>query len=243
MSGHHTGTDIERRPARRQGHPARHWRDAPATLGLIAVMVSVHVAAVAVPTLRAVLFEHGAQTVAAVAAGEWHRLVTSAFLHSHAGSLVLEHIVANMAWLMILGLGLEPRIGSMPLVTTYVSTAIGGSTVAHLVGHGGVGASGAVFGLLGVAMVDAVRLHRSELRGWLVLMGLMLTAPLWMGAAGARIGWAAHCGGFAAGLLIAAGWAIVARADDSTWVRVVVAAAVGALFLALARHGPVWMLP
>ena len=81
---------------------------------------------------------------------EYWRLVTSGFLH--AG---LIHIGFNMYLLYILGRMLEPAIGRLRFAALYLTSLLGGSFGALLVSPHSltVGASGAVFGLMGGAVV------------------------------------------------------------------------------------------
>jgi membrane associated rhomboid family serine protease len=92
----------------------------------------------------------GTTEVVGVAAGEWYRLVTGGFLH--AG---LMHLGFNMFALWILGRQLEPIIGRASFVAVYMSSMLAGSLGVMLVEPGSltVGASGAVFGLFGYALV------------------------------------------------------------------------------------------
>jgi len=81
---------------------------------------------------------------------EYWRLVTSGFLH--AG---LIHIAFNMYLLYILGQMLEPAIGHLRFAVIYVTGLLGGSLGALVVSPNSltVGASGAVFGLMGAAVI------------------------------------------------------------------------------------------
>lgn len=83
-------------------------------------------------------------------AGEYWRLVTSGFLH--AGLL---HIAFNMYLLYVLGQMIEPSIGHLRFTALYVTSLLAGSFGALLVSPDAmtVGASGAVFGLMGGAVV------------------------------------------------------------------------------------------
>jgi membrane associated rhomboid family serine protease len=85
-----------------------------------------------------------------VAVGEWYRIVTSGFLH--AG---LMHIGFNMLILWILGRLVEPAIGSGRYLLLYVVALLSGALGVMLLDPGSltVGASGAVFGLMGAAVV------------------------------------------------------------------------------------------
>ena len=83
-------------------------------------------------------------------AGEWWRLITYAFLHSQRSAV---HIVVNMLSLFSLGGFLEPILGKRRLGLLYFVTAFMGGLASALVGHhSSVGASGAVWGLLGATM-------------------------------------------------------------------------------------------
>ena len=81
---------------------------------------------------------------------EYWRLVTSGFLH--AGLL---HVGFNMYLLWILGQLLEPAIGHVRFAALYFVSLLGGAFGALLVSPDSltVGASGAVFGLMGGAVV------------------------------------------------------------------------------------------
>jgi len=96
------------------------------------------------------VIDNGALFGPDVANGEYWRLVTSGFLH--AG---LIHIAFNMYLLYILGTLLEPSIGRVRFLVLYFTSLLGGSLGALLVSPDSltVGASGAVFGLMGGAVV------------------------------------------------------------------------------------------
>ena len=82
--------------------------------------------------------------------GEWWRIVTGTFLHAD-----LRHLLFNMLVLYLLGRRLERFIGPALLAGTYVVSLIGGSAGALLLRPDAVvvGASGAVYGLMGAAYV------------------------------------------------------------------------------------------
>lgn len=81
--------------------------------------------------------------------GEWWRLVTAGFLH-----FGIIHIGFNMYLLFVLGQMLEPAIGRLRFALVYVAALLGGSAGSVLLGEGlAGGASGAVFGLMGLAVV------------------------------------------------------------------------------------------
>ena len=86
----------------------------------------------------------------AVEAGDWYRLVSSGFMH--AG---LIHILFNMYILYWLGTMLEPVLGHVKFIGLYFASLLCGSFGVMLLSPNSVtvGASGAVFGLMGAAFV------------------------------------------------------------------------------------------
>jgi membrane associated rhomboid family serine protease len=85
-----------------------------------------------------------------VADGEVYRLLTAGFLHSG-----LFHLLVNMFSLWVLGTMLEPGIGRLRFVLIYLVSLLAGSFGALIVSPHAVtvGASGAIFGLLGAGVV------------------------------------------------------------------------------------------
>jgi membrane associated rhomboid family serine protease len=96
------------------------------------------------------VYAHGALYGPLVANGEWWRIITSGFLH--AGIL---HIAFNMYFLYFLGTILEPVIGRLRFGLVYFVSLVGGSFGALLLSPNTptVGASGAVFGLMGAGIL------------------------------------------------------------------------------------------
>jgi len=96
------------------------------------------------------VYVDGALFGPAVAAGDWWRIITAGFLH--AGPL---HILLNMYFLWFLGNLLEPAIGKLRFGIIYFVALVGGSLGALLVSPNAVtvGASGAVFGLMGAGIL------------------------------------------------------------------------------------------
>ena len=85
-----------------------------------------------------------------VADGDWWRLITAAFLH---GSIL--HIGFNMLMLWWVGAPIEEALGRGRFLALYFASALAGSAGALLWSPNAVtvGASGAIFGLLGAALV------------------------------------------------------------------------------------------
>lgn len=82
--------------------------------------------------------------------GEWWRMVTGAFLHAD-----LRHLLFNMAVLYLLGRRLESFVGPALLAGIYAVSLLGGAAgaMAHRPDAAMVGASGAVYGVMGAAFV------------------------------------------------------------------------------------------
>ena len=131
----------------------------------------------------------------AVAAGEWWRLVTYGFLHSG-----LLHIGFNMFALYILGPGLERILGRLGFIALYVAGLTAGSLGALLLSANvpTVGASGAIFALMGATIMGqratGINPWRSGIVGWVVI-NLVFTVIY----PGVSIG--GHLGGLAGGLI------------------------------------------
>jgi membrane associated rhomboid family serine protease len=131
----------------------------------------------------------------AVAAGEWWRLFTAGFLHS--GFL---HIALNMAVLFMLGPGLERALGRLGYTALYLAGLTAASLGVLLLSPAAltVGASGAIFGLMGATIMgqraSGINPWRSGIIGWVVI-NLIFTVAV----PGISIG--GHLGGLGGGLL------------------------------------------
>ncbi|MPZ60686.1 MAG: rhomboid family intramembrane serine protease [Propionibacteriales bacterium] len=128
--------------------------------------------------------------------GEYWRLITSAFMHDPGMPF---HILMNMFALYIFGPALEARMGWWRFLSVYLLAALSGSLFVYwLSPNPTVGASGAVFGLLGAALVITVR--RGQDASWLIGL-LLINVVISVGAP--NISWQGHLGGFVGGALLA----------------------------------------
>src|SRR5512142_1585118 len=102
----------------------------------------------------AVLRRMGANIGSDVRSGEIYRLFASAFLHAN-----LVHLGFNMLALWSLGPFLETLLGRRRYVVLYAASALGGALDSTLFGgdRWSVGASGAIFGLMGAGIGLALR--------------------------------------------------------------------------------------
>ncbi|MFE3826040.1 rhomboid family intramembrane serine protease [Streptomyces sp. NPDC059092] len=136
--------------------------------------------------------------VIGVAGGEWYRLITSMFLHEE-----VWHIAFNMLGLWWLGGPLEAALGRARFLALYLLSGLAGSALTYLIAAPNqlsLGASGAIFGLLGATAVLMRRLNY-DMRPVLALLALnLLFTFTWSG-----IAWEAHVGGLVAGVAIAIG--------------------------------------
>jgi membrane associated rhomboid family serine protease len=138
-----------------------------------------------------------------IEAGELYRLVSVTLVHG-----TWLHLLLNMYALWIIGPIVEGIWGRWLFVLFYVVTAIGGSTGSFLFSHTpSVGASGAIFGLVGVIIAGTMAHHPvldRRARGIVPQLGMFVIINLAIGffsnAAGFRIDNAAHVGGLLAGL-------------------------------------------
>ena len=172
-------------------------------------------------------------------ANEWWRIFTSGFLH-----VGLIHIGFNMFLLWQLGKLLEPGLGTLRFVVLYVTSLLSGSFGALLVDPLAltVGASGAVFGLMGAAFVilrnRGFDPWRSGLGG-LIVINVILTFTISSISVGGHIGGLA--GGALAGLILAPKGRQLAPAQSLAAVAAIgVAAFFGALWAAGTWTDPVF---
>jgi membrane associated rhomboid family serine protease len=165
------------------------------------------------------------RTPIGVAEGEWYRIFTGGFLH--AGLL---HLGMNMLLLYLLGTQLEPLLGRMRFLALYVACLVAGSFGVLLTAPttATVGASGAIFGLMGAAVV-AQRMAPNRVAlgniGALIVVNLIFTFAV----PGIAIG--AHVGGLVAGVLVGALVLWLERLVRAPWLGTVVCVALTAVLV------------
>jgi membrane associated rhomboid family serine protease len=127
---------------------------AKVTKVLIGVNVAVYVAELAqgggVYGVNSTIYAKGFLYAPFVAQGDWWRLMTAAFLHYGP-----FHLLLNMLGLYWFGSLLERRIGAGRFLLLYLVSGLAGSAGALVVSPNSatVGASGAIFGILGAGLV------------------------------------------------------------------------------------------
>jgi len=172
------------------------------TMVLLVALGAVFLAEVALGGLRslAVLIDMGAMERSLVSSGQYWRLVTATFLH--AGPL---HLLLNGYALFLFGTLIESEVGPWRFGALYLITGFVASSASFAFGSAGrvsVGASGAIFGLLGAWLVSNWRRRRlpaaqANLRFALMLIGLNVLLGFSVGG----IDNLAHLGGLGAGVL------------------------------------------
>ena len=171
----------------------------------------------------------GGEGLIGVAAGEYWRLLTGGFLH--AGLL---HLGFNMYVLYWLGNMLEPSLGHVRFLALYLASLLAGSFGALLLQPQSftVGASGAVFGLMGAAFILERARGMDPMQsglGFVILLNLGLTFVI------GNISIGGHIGGLLGGALAALAITRLRR-TSSPYPTVAICAAVGAISVA----GGVW---
>jgi membrane associated rhomboid family serine protease len=146
-----------------------------------------------------VMFRAGAMIRSQVQAGEWWRLVACVLLH--AGVL---HLGVNAISLWVLGRLCEQLYGTVRTVAIFALAGVAGAAASFAINPGpSLGASGAIFGLLGAALVE-LALHRDRhVQPWPTWMtlGALAIAQLGYGFFVPQIDQYAHGGGLVAGAI------------------------------------------
>jgi len=135
-----------------------------------------------------------------VTSGEWWRLITAGFLH---GSII--HLLFNVYILWVIGSQLESIVGNVKFLTIYFVSLLGGSLASFWFspfGSYSIGASGAIFGLMG-AMLVVGRKRNLDISQITTLVAINVV----IGFVLSGIDWRAHLGGLAAGAFIT--WVLI----------------------------------
>ncbi|MPR00118.1 rhomboid family intramembrane serine protease [Modestobacter sp. I12A-02628] len=226
------GRATVRQPKRTTGLRLAGQRFGPVTSTLIAVNLTVGVATFVsalvaggnpVSSFASPLTDAFRLSPYDLAQGEWWRVATSAFTH-----VSLVHLAFNMLALLLFGSELERMIGRGRFLTVYLVSALGGAVAIELFGAflgGVVGASAAIYGLLGAFGVVLLQ-RRQDIRGLVTLIAINAVVSFLPG-----VSLLGHVGGFVAGVLTAAAlllrprWAAVAAVVVLVLVCVVLLAA------------------
>jgi membrane associated rhomboid family serine protease len=236
----HATTSGKSAPARRAARTASHSLALSGpfmTFVLIGVNVGIYLVQLLMGSGLSAhsgwIYEHGvlvssavdsAGNVVGVAEGEWWRLLTATFLHYG-----ILHLGMNMLVLWFIGPPLEEYFGHWRYLLVYVVSGLAGSAGALIWSPNAltVGASGAIWGIMGAALVLEAR--RIYVFGGQALGLVVINAALTFLIPGISIG--GHVGGFIGGSLCALAFSSIRRSPALATLSM---AAVGLLSIALA---------
>lgn len=147
-------------------------------------------------------------------------LLTSTFLHGN-----FEHLLGNMVFLFIFGFTLEKALKPTMYLSLYLLSGIGASIVAAWayagMGSYGLGASGAIAGLMAMYVV-LYRLRKIKFFYFILFyfsyatMPALIMLPVWMGyevllsfISDSRVAYMAHFGGLLSGAILMGIWGML----------------------------------
>lgn len=133
-----------------------------------------------------------------LAAFEPWRMLTAGFVHDWSGPM---HILFNSYAIWIFGRALEPMLGTLRFLLLYLTSIVGGSVAVLWLSDPQipvVGASGALFGLMGAYFV-VIRTLGGNATTLIVLIAINFSLGLFVPG----ISWEGHLGGLVTGLVIA----------------------------------------
>jgi len=151
------------------------------------------------------------------------RMITTGFLHA-TGSPI--HLGLNMYTLYIFGRILEPMLGRLRFATLYLISLFAGSVAVLWLNEGGVtvGASGAIFGLMGAYLVVNRTLgYGSSQITSLIAINLVFSFIL------PGVSWQAHVGGLVGGFLVGYIYSITRARSEKNKQAILLAALVAVL--------------
>ena len=149
------------------------------------------------------MFSHGAMWPKSVIDGEYYRLFTCTFLHFGPA-----HLLNNMLMLVVLGHEVEIPVGHVRFLICYLFSGLSGSILScfHMLRTGdpalACGASGAIFGILGM-MLTVIVAHKGRYERYTVRRLLVMIAlSLYFGFTSGSVDNAGHVGGLVGGFVI-----------------------------------------
>lgn len=145
------------------------------------------------------LADMGAKINVFINQGQYYRLITAAFLH---GGIL--HIFFNMSALNIIGREVEAVYGGKKFLIIYFISALGGNVFSYLFKPNSisVGASGAIFGLLGAMLVFGIKERKNIGKGYVKNILETIGLNVIIGITIPNIDNFAHMGGLFIGALI-----------------------------------------
>lgn len=189
-------------------NPARkreEYRGSILTILLIAINVSIYlisgvISGNIIDIDSMTLLKMGAKYTPYINNGEVWRLFTAAFLHGG-----IMHLACNMYSLYITGSQIERIYGRTKYMIIYILSAIGSSGLSYLLAprNLSVGASGAIFGLLGALLVFAIKEKNRLSKGVIGNLFAVIGLNLYIGLTLSNIDNYGHIGGLIVGIITA----------------------------------------
>ncbi len=162
-----------------------------------------------------------------VATGAPWQVLTSGFTHEG-----IMHLGFNMFVVWMLGPQLEQILGRVRFLAVYLVSLLGGSAAVMVLSNPTsqtIGASGAIYGLLGAVLLLALR-HQGDVKQILLWLGLNVAMTFVVPG----ISWQGHFGGLAAGLAVTAALVFAPKQARARWQWLAVAVVVAALVAVIA---------
>lgn len=179
-------------------------KEMPVTL--VIIMINIVVFVLSELPDSGILYDFGLEG-ASVKSGEYYRMFTCMFLHFD-----IYHILCNMFVLAYMGRVLELHSGHWRMLLIYIFSGLAGSLTVVLVENEFIltlGASGAIFGILGAVLVSMIKEQDySEIRTLIIGIALNLVVTF----TGEDISIGGHLGGLIGGFVL--GWFIIRRKAD-----------------------------
>ena len=169
------------------------------------------------------------------------RMITAMFAHSPTSFL---HILFNMFTLWMFGQVLESILGRARFITLYMIAGLAGSLgvlyfdlALGLQFSSVVGASGAIFGLMGAYLV-ILRHLGSNSTGLLVLVGINVVLGF---LPGSNLSWQAHVGGLIGGIIVGLIYTRTRSREKLRLQRYLIGAVVAVELVAALAHAPIFV--
>lgn len=168
------------------------------TVNVLAYIVTAYLSGNFVDSNINVLVFLGAKVNYLIARGEYYRLITCMFLHGG-----IMHLLLNMFALYSLGPFIEKVYGKTRYLIIYFLSGIVSSVFSYMFSTAvSIGASGAIFGLLGAALIFAMKMKDRIGRGFITNIVSVILINLFMGFSMSNVDNFGHLGGLIGGSAI-----------------------------------------
>lgn len=166
-------------------------------LNIIMFLISVYLSKSIIEINPNVLEALGAKDNVLISEGQYYRLFTSMFLHSG-----IVHIGMNMYSLFMIGPLIEKSYGKVKYILIYFLSGILASITSYMFTPAmSIGASGAIFGVLGATLVLAYKLRKIVGKEFLVNVSSVIAVNIVFSFSIPNIDMYAHIGGLVSGIL------------------------------------------